>query len=356
MQRAGSILILACAAGVCAAGTPDGNVATPRMNISTPRVSPVSTPGAVITAPNNPKPPAVRIEGAVGGGGCGGYGGHGGCGYEQTWYHRGSSGQVSINHKVHPHGYCSPYAAYGPVLRPYSEDVWVSVPIKGRHGAVVNHAYYWHPAIAPPLEETARRIDPQLMGLPGVLPVRQDPEPVRYRIEDSALEAMRAKAYKLAARLYQQRWMAIVDSELGIDSETQAGRERDLILGALGQSHAEVLELRAMALVGAGRYDDAALELERAYELDPSLEQRGVFGNSIIEDSYALRQLVTRAVRHAHKVKTSGAWRLVAMLMRAEGRDDVARRMLERAAELESVDNANDAGDGERPLSIFGDR
>ena len=44
-----------------------------------------------------------------------------------------------------------------------------------------------------------------------------------------------------------------------------------------------------------------------------------------------MRRIVTRAVAHAHRVDRPDAWFMVAVLMQAEGRDDLARRMLERA-------------------------
>jgi hypothetical protein len=53
----------------------------------------------------------------------------------------------------------------------------------------------------------------------------------------------------------------------------------------------------------------------------------GLWGDSPLR----LRRSVTDAVRYAHDIQSGNAWLMVAVLMQAEGRDQVALKMLERA-------------------------
>ncbi len=341
---------------------PMNSAATPRVNISVPRVNIVGTranisvPRANITGSRDvghttirvraAPTPDVTIGAAVGSS-------HGHHHYNRHRY----------NHHHHARYETTTHRSLSsPPTTVQETYMWVSVPVYGRTGGVTHHAYYWHPAVVPPFAETARRVDPALFGAPppAAPPAAQGEADAggSFRIEDKAREAMRSKNYKHAARLYQQRWMAIVDSELGIDEGTTAAADRDLVLGALGQSHAEVLRLRAIALVGAGRHEHAVRELQRAYRLEPTLAMRPVLGKDLVGDPYRLRRLVNSSVRYAHRADDAEAWVLVAMLMQAEGRDRVARKMLARVAPTTPPtlpSSVDDAGQGERPLSIFRD-
>jgi hypothetical protein len=49
--------------------------------------------------------------------------------------------------------------------------------------------------------------------------------------------------------------------------------------------------------------------------------------------SVRLRRSVTSTVRFAQRSPSGNAWLAVAVLMQAEGRDDVALRMIDRAAD-----------------------
>jgi hypothetical protein len=298
----------------------------------------ISTPGAVITGATV-RAPDVRIGAAVGGG--------------SGRYHSGHTYRYGHHRSAYRSWPTGGRSLLSPELEVNERCDWISVPIYGRTGGVTHTAYYWNPTVMPPLTEIARRVDPALFGEPED---DTEIEPT-LRVEDEALEAMRGGRYGEAARLYQMRWMAIVDSELGIDEGTPGAIERDFVLGALGQNHAEVLRLRAVALVGARRHAHAAQELMRAYEMDPALAGRALFGKELIGDAYRLRRLVNSSVRYAHKSGDEDAWVLVAMLMQAEGREQVARRMLRRAQALRRAlpDAAPrvEEEDRERPLSIF---
>ena len=317
------------------------SIAVPRANISVPRAN-ISVPRANITGTTVQAPP-VRIGAAVGSTGSRRHShGHRHDCHRHTGYRESDSGTRRL------YGGSSSLPYTGHARETYT---WVSVPVYGRTGGVTHHAYYWHPVVAPPLTETARRVDPGMYTEP-IDDIETAPA---FRVQDKALSAMRSKDYKQAAQLYQQRWMAIVDSELEIDAGTDAAAERDLVLGALGQSHAEVLRLRAVALVGARRHEHAVRELVRAYEMDPSLARRALFGKELVGDAYRLRRMVNSSVRYAHKSGDADAWVLVAMLMQAEGRDRVARRMLARAAPPRPETTTPNGSARDRPLSIFRD-
>lgn len=95
-----------------------------------------------------------------------------------------------------------------------------------------------------------------------------------------------------------------------------------------------VMREYAVALLGAGRPLNAVAMMGYAYDLSPGLSasamDAGLWG-----DSWArLRGAVRDAVRYANRSPSGGAWLLVAVLMQAEGRDNVAARMIDRAAGL----------------------
>ncbi len=90
----------------------------------------------------------------------------------------------------------------------------------------------------------------------------------------------------------------------------------------------------ALALLAARRDADAVEVMADAYRAKPEIGlvpvNPGLFGE---DRPRALRELVVRAVRHAHRVETGEAWLLVAVLMQSEGRTERALEMLERALE-----------------------
>ena len=90
-----------------------------------------------------------------------------------------------------------------------------------------------------------------------------------------------------------------------------------------------------VALLAARRDADAVTVVSDVYARDPGIGliplNPGLFGD---EHPRALRELVVRAVRHAHRVETGEAWLLVAVLMQSEGRTERALQMLERAIEF----------------------
>jgi len=86
----------------------------------------------------------------------------------------------------------------------------------------------------------------------------------------------------------------------------------------------------AVGLLDLRRFDEAVAVMVMAYERQPRLA-RTPLGPEALGGSAELRRRVTSSVAYANRVNSASAWLLVAALMQAEGRDDVALRMVERA-------------------------
>ncbi|HHN78064.1 MAG TPA: hypothetical protein ENK11_05240 [Phycisphaerales bacterium] len=109
----------------------------------------------------------------------------------------------------------------------------------------------------------------------------------------------------------------------------EASRLYQKFLGENADDFAATAELAAV-LIADGRLDDGAATMLLAYRSDPGLASRPL-SDRVLLRKRAWRELVIRAVRHAHKRGSASSWLTVAVLMQAEGRPRVALRMLERA-------------------------
>ena len=161
----------------------------------------------------------------------------------------------------------------------------------------------------PPLVEITRRLDPALLGLSTE--ERAPAAPV-----DPGLEALGSGSWTRALAVYLQR----AEEQRRREAE-DSGVERDR----------SDLRLAAFALAGDGQFERAERLFAEAYSEDPGLKDRAMSGEALGVRATEMRRIVTRAVAHAHRVDRPDAWFMVAVLMQAEGRDDLARRMLERA-------------------------
>jgi|GEM_PF-4676251 len=89
----------------------------------------------------------------------------------------------------------------------------------------------------------------------------------------------------------------------------------------------------AVALLESGRFLDASAMMGYIYDRVPGLAneplQESLWGYSPLR----LRQSVTDAVRYANRSPSGNAWLMVAVLMQAQGKDDAALRMVERATD-----------------------
>ncbi len=108
-----------------------------------------------------------------------------------------------------------------------------------------------------------------------------------------------------------------------------AAREYAAHLGANADDAGAARSL-AVALLLAGKPGHAAEAILEAYRIEPGLAARP-YDPSVLPANVSLRSLVTRSVTKADRAKTPGAWLLAAALAQAEGRRDVAARLVERA-------------------------
>lgn len=95
------------------------------------------------------------------------------------------------------------------------------------------------------------------------------------------------------------------------------------------------MRLLAVAYLDDKQFAQAAAMMAMAYEKEPTLARtpmdREVLSRSGQSDADGLRQRVLSAVPYANRVDTASAWVLVATLMQAEGREDVARANIAKA-------------------------
>lgn len=91
------------------------------------------------------------------------------------------------------------------------------------------------------------------------------------------------------------------------------------------------MRLLAFALVETRKFDDAASVMNLAYRKDPQLAFEVLGAEAFGFGERRLRELANACVTAAHRAKSGPGWLLVAVAMQAEGRDDLAGRMLERA-------------------------
>jgi len=93
----------------------------------------------------------------------------------------------------------------------------------------------------------------------------------------------------------------------------------------------EAMRTLAIALMEDRQLDDAAGVMRLAYRTDPKLGQDPMSARNLGYTAREFRELVTQMVEHAHRTESASAWMTVAALMQTEGRDELAKAMLERA-------------------------
>ncbi|MBX3387893.1 MAG: tetratricopeptide repeat protein [Phycisphaeraceae bacterium] len=109
------------------------------------------------------------------------------------------------------------------------------------------------------------------------------------------------------------------------------------------------MRVLALALLDTRQPDDAAAMMRRAYSLDPTLSNRDLDINALGLNAARRSSLINRSVEYANRIGSASSWLMVTVLMQADGRYELARRMLKRAADagLEpDIANAMDAALG----------
>jgi len=117
-------------------------------------------------------------------------------------------------------------------------------------------------------------------------------------------------------------------------AEAMAEREWERAVALASDADPAGRRLRGAALVGASEFERGGVEMAAAYRAEPGLAARALTSREIGIDGRDLRMLVTRSVRAAHRLGTAESWLSAATLVQTEGRTDVARRLIERAAGL----------------------
>ena len=120
--------------------------------------------------------------------------------------------------------------------------------------------------------------------------------------------------------------------ELLYDAKYSEAAEVLAVEIAQSPNDTERKRLLAVANAGLRDYEAAAAVMLDVYESDPEIAVYPLDQDGLFESSLDLRRLVVGAVRYAQRVGTARAWLLVAVLMQAEGRENVAAEMLNRAA------------------------
>ena len=90
------------------------------------------------------------------------------------------------------------------------------------------------------------------------------------------------------------------------------------------------MRLLALALLAGGKADEGVALMALAYEGDTSLALRSM-DDGVLGTPRALRDRLNRTVTYAGKVGSASAWLTVAVLMQAEGREETAQKMIDRA-------------------------
>lgn len=216
------------------------------------------------------------------------------------------------------------YLGYPPYYGPGAYALWSSYSNYAFNTAeFAARPWYWRqPFGGPPLLEIARRIDPALVNMPapksGALPLYLSAQPTTPAPPpvDAAIVALANRNYERAAELFMYR-----------AGERNALEADDASM----QPDRTALRLRALALAGLGHYADAAKAFARAYAEDSSLRDDPMRGARLIGNRTELRRIVNGAVSFAYQSDSPDAWRMVATLMQAQGREQLAQQMLNRA-------------------------
>ena len=189
----------------------------------------------------------------------------------------------------HGHGR-SGFGLQSPGLIPFGSSIGVSY----------TPGYYYSQPIPRPITGQYSPIDPNLVVYPPVDKNASASEP------PTADELLSQRNYRDAGSLFRSSLKAKPD-----DLETQ--------------------RLLAVALAGEGKLAAAAELMERVYEAAPEISGDPLDGRTLVGSGRELRRLVVRAVRHAYRTQDARSWLLVAVLIQAEGRDRIAKKMIDRA-------------------------
>ncbi|MGP1347680.1 MAG: tetratricopeptide repeat protein [Phycisphaerales bacterium] len=119
----------------------------------------------------------------------------------------------------------------------------------------------------------------------------------------------------------------------------RAMRDRDYAQAQVLARQQNNPRIESMALISRGQIAEAVDMLARAYRDDPDLFDSPLDAQRWFAGELEVRRVLGIAVRNAHRERTAEAWFMVATIMKAQGRFDVADRMLERAKQADAAGN-----------------
>lgn len=157
-----------------------------------------------------------------------------------------------------------------------------------------------------------------------------------YRVLDYARDLMSGRFLSDLERINQNAIDAGREP-IGSLSRTEMIEEAVAAYGRHLQDYPEdwlVVREMGVALLAAGRPEDAMDMVREAYLKSPELGILPLNRSILGESKEGLRALVIRAVQHTNRSPRAKGWLLVAVLMQAQGRVELAGEMLDRAEGL----------------------
>ncbi|MGH7244932.1 MAG: tetratricopeptide repeat protein [Phycisphaerales bacterium] len=94
------------------------------------------------------------------------------------------------------------------------------------------------------------------------------------------------------------------------------------------------MRVLSLAMLDMRQADDATAMIRQAYRLDPTLANSELDVNALGLTAARRSTLINRAVEYANRVGSGSSWLMVSVLMQADGRYELARRMLKRGADV----------------------
>ncbi len=170
------------------------------------------------------------------------------------------------------------------------------------------------------LIELARRYDPQLVGV--------DPNAEPPTARELGEQAMKQGDYSDA-----------------ITKFSEAHDEQKRSDAASDQPNRQAQRLLGIAYAADRQFEFAGKQLVEAFEADPSLRNLPIRGEDLFKSGLELNAVVSRAVGYAHRHPSYETWFTVAVLMQAQGKNDLANEMIKRA------EAARDAASGQPAAS-----
>lgn len=174
------------------------------------------------------------------------------------------------------------------------------------------------------LIELARRYDPALIGV--------DPNAEPPTDRERGEQAMRRGNYDDAIALFAS---AADDQRRSDDADAQPNRQAQRLLG--------------IAHAAGGQFDKAGEQLAEAFEKDPSLRTIPLRGDELFGQALELNSIVSRAVGYAHRKPSYESWFTVAVLMQAQGKNELANEMIQRAEDARNAGTAASPSDAQQP-------